>query len=142
MALTFDQIAKALRANGGFITKTANALNVTPGAISKRIKENPELQKVKQAVADEALDFAEYQLGQQIKKGNLTAIIFFLKCKGKERGYVENTQLDIKVSDRNFDLVFHDYHVDSKQEDSIGFRKLPNVNIQTPMPPVRSPKKS
>jgi hypothetical protein len=36
-----------------------------------------------------ALDFAESQLHKQIKGGNPTSTIFFLKTKGKKRGYFE-----------------------------------------------------
>jgi hypothetical protein len=43
---------------------------------------------------DEAmLDFAEYALVNQIKEGNTTAIIFYLKSKGKKRGYTEKLEL-------------------------------------------------
>jgi hypothetical protein len=42
-----------------------------------------------------ALDFAESQLHKQIKEGNSTATIFFLKTKGKKRGYVERQELDV-----------------------------------------------
>lgn len=39
-------------------------------------------------ILEESLDFAENSLLSQIKNGNTTATIFFLKTKGKERGYV------------------------------------------------------
>jgi hypothetical protein len=42
-----------------------------------------------------ALDFAESQLHKQIKEGNSTATIFFLKTKGKKRGYIERQELDV-----------------------------------------------
>jgi hypothetical protein len=42
-----------------------------------------------------ALDFAESQLHKQIKDGNSTATIFFLKTKGKKRGYIERQELDV-----------------------------------------------
>jgi hypothetical protein len=41
------------------------------------------------------LDFAESQLYKQIKDGSTTATIFYLKTKGKQRGYVERQQIDI-----------------------------------------------
>lgn len=43
-----------------------------------------------------ALDFAESQLYRNIKEQDNTAIIFFLKCKGKKRGYVEKQEIDVK----------------------------------------------
>ena len=44
-----------------------------------------------------ALDFAESQLHKQIKEGNSTATIFFLKTKGKKRGYVERQEVDVNT---------------------------------------------
>jgi predicted DNA-binding transcriptional regulator AlpA len=41
------------------------------------------------------IDFVESSLQEQIKEGNITAIIFFLKTKGKKRGYIEKQELDI-----------------------------------------------
>ena len=45
------------------------------------------------------LDFAESQLHNQIKSGNTSATIFYLKTKGKKRGYVEKSELDITSGD-------------------------------------------
>tara|TARA_R100001463_G_scaffold34593_6_gene75910 strand:- start:478 stop:837 length:360 start_codon:yes stop_codon:yes gene_type:complete len=42
-----------------------------------------------------ALDFAESQLHNQIQKNNTAATIFFLKTKGKGRGYTEKSEVDI-----------------------------------------------
>ena len=41
------------------------------------------------------LDFAESQLHKQIKKGNTTATIFYLKTKGKKRGYIERREVEM-----------------------------------------------
>jgi hypothetical protein len=45
-------------------------------------------------IMEMTLDFAENSLYSQIKDGNTTATIFFLKCKGKERGYVEKQEVE------------------------------------------------
>jgi hypothetical protein len=39
-------------------------------------------------VEDKSLDYVENKLIQEINKGNLSAIQFYLKTKGKNRGYV------------------------------------------------------
>ena len=44
---------------------------------------------------DITLDFAESQLHKQIKDGNTTATIFLLKTRGKKRGYIERSELQI-----------------------------------------------
>jgi len=89
MALTVKQIEEALIKNGGFISRAAKKLNVTPQAIYKRVKNNKRLQEVKRNVEESNLDLAEDQLLKKIKDGNLGAICFYLKCKGKNRGYIE-----------------------------------------------------
>jgi hypothetical protein len=40
-----------------------------------------------------ALDTAESALFNQIKEGNVTSIIFYLKTKGRRRGYVERQEI-------------------------------------------------
>ena len=47
-------------------------------------------------VNEELLDFAESQLMNHITKGNLTAIIFYLKTKGQSRGYIEKQYIQQK----------------------------------------------
>ena len=46
------------------------------------------------AAKESLLDFAESKLMEIIKQGNVTALIFFLKTKGKKRGYVEKQEID------------------------------------------------
>ena len=45
-----------------------------------------------------ALDFAESKLHKQIEKGNPISTIFFLKCKGKRRGYIEEQDININAN--------------------------------------------
>mgnify|MGYP003113694102 CR=1 FL=1 len=40
-----------------------------------------------------AIDFAESQLHKQIQGGNTSATIFYLKTKGKNRGYIERQEI-------------------------------------------------
>ena len=41
------------------------------------------------------MDFAESHLYKLVKEGNPAATIFFLKTKGKARGYVERQEVEI-----------------------------------------------
>jgi hypothetical protein len=42
------------------------------------------------------LDLAESKLIENINKNDDTAIIFYLKTKGKNRGYIERQEIDIE----------------------------------------------
>lgn len=106
--VTNDEIAEALRNTNGLIASAAVWLKEHKGAvidrstISKRIKKSEELQDVLDDVTENTLDFAEGSLFNFMKAGNLSAIMFYLKCKGKKRGYVERQEVtaDIKAEVR------------------------------------------
>jgi hypothetical protein len=96
--LTIDQIEQALRANGGWFTQAAKALGVSHQAISTRVQKSERLQRVTEDVKAQYLDLAESKLMQKIKDGDLGAICFYLKCQGRQRGYVEKAKLDANIT--------------------------------------------
>lgn len=49
-------------------------------------------------IPEETHDFAENALLKQIKNGNVTSIIFYLKTKAKHRGWVENVNINANVN--------------------------------------------
>jgi len=57
--------------------------------------DDPEYKKAVSEIGDVALDFAESHLHKLIKDGNPAATIFYLKTKGKERGYVERQEIAV-----------------------------------------------
>ena len=58
------------------------------------------LKEVLSDAREDALDLAESKLMEAIRNGNLTAIIFFLKTRGKSRGYSERGDLVRATGDR------------------------------------------
>jgi len=59
------------------------------------LKEDEEFAQAVKEIENIALDFAESQLHTQMKDGSTSATIFYLKTKGKKRGYVERSELDV-----------------------------------------------
>lgn len=49
------------------------------------------------ALDEVALDFGETELHRQIRTGEVASTIFFLKTKGKKRGYIEKMEIDQSV---------------------------------------------
>ena len=97
--LTIEQIEQALISNGGWFTQAAKALSCSHQAISKRVQQSERLQQVVEDVKAQYLDLAESKLLKKIRDEDLGAICFYLKCKGKERGYIEKQQVDNTSSD-------------------------------------------
>lgn len=97
--LTLEQIEKALIASNGIQARAAARLNVTRAAISLRVKRSKRLQKVIEDTREVMLDISESVLFNKIiEEKNLGAVIFYLKCMGKNRGYVERKQIESDVN--------------------------------------------
>ena len=68
--------------------------------ISRRVhyiwmKEDEDYREAVKEIEELDLDFAESALKQQIKSGSTAATIYYLKCRGGKRGYVETQTLDV-----------------------------------------------
>lgn len=90
----------ALRDNLAVISKAAHACNLHRNNHFNWIKNCPEYKEEYEAILDECLDFAENALLEQISNSDTTAIIFYLKTKGKKRGYIERIDQEIKVIEK------------------------------------------
>ena len=58
-------------------------------------------EKFREAIEDaeeQSIDMAETKLKRAVLDGDMTAIIFFLKTKGKKRGYVEQIEQKVEVN--------------------------------------------
>jgi len=72
---------------------TCKTLGIERGTFYKWLKEDDEFKEKILNLEEGDIDSAETALKRQILDGNITAIIFYLKTKGKNRGYVERQEL-------------------------------------------------
>ena len=92
MKVSIKKIVEVYNKKGCNISATCNALGISRQSFYN-YKDSSEKLREQIEEADEAiLDFAESKLMQHINDGDVTSLIFFLKTKGKSRGYVERTE--------------------------------------------------
>jgi hypothetical protein len=90
---TPEQIIGALEKSKGMIAPAARVLGCDRNTIKRYLKEYEE---IAEAIADEReamTDTAELSLYNAIVRGEAWAICFYLKCQGKNRGYVEKAEI-------------------------------------------------
>jgi len=90
-----ESLLKALEASLGVVTTACKKLDIPRSTFYKWCNEDKKFALQVQDIENIALDFAESQLHNQMKDGGTAATIFYLKTKGKKRGYIEKQELDI-----------------------------------------------
>jgi len=87
--LTPTQVADALRQANGLQAAAARSLGVSRTTISNYIEKYDEVSKAYDEANETTIDKVESKLLENVNAGNVIAQIFYLKTKGKHRGYVE-----------------------------------------------------
>ena len=90
-----ESLLKALEQSLGVVTVACKKVDIPRSTYYKWLKDDKEFKKEVQQIENVALDFAESQLHKQIADNSTAATIFFLKTKGKTRGYTEKSDIDI-----------------------------------------------
>lgn len=83
----------ALEQSLGIVTTACIASNVPRATHYYWLREDKDYKAAVEDIENIALDFAESQLHEQIRNSDTAATIFYLKCKGKKRGYIERTEI-------------------------------------------------
>jgi hypothetical protein len=98
MSTDFDikkrAMIEALEKSLGIVTTAAKLVGIDRTTHYKWMESDPEYKLAVESISDVALDFAESKLHNSIEKGSDTAVIFYLKTKGKKRGYIERQEID------------------------------------------------
>ena len=94
-----ESILKALENSLGVVTVACKKSDIPRSTYYKWLNEDEDFKAAVKDIENIALDFGESQLHKQIGSGNTSATIFFLKTKGKKRGYIERSELDLSSGD-------------------------------------------
>jgi len=113
-----DIVLKALVNSLGIVTDACKEAKINRATYYKWLKSDAEFKAASDDVIEVAIDFAESKLfqkmnGVEVEKYNSqgepviysippsdTALIFYLKTKGKKRGYIERTEHDFSGFDK------------------------------------------
>tara|TARA_E500000318_G_C3403838_1_gene150880 strand:- start:167 stop:535 length:369 start_codon:yes stop_codon:yes gene_type:complete len=98
------KVLEALEKSFGVVTTACKAVGVSRTQFYQWLKDDAEFKKQVDDINNIALDMAESQLHKQIINGNTSATIFYLKTKGKNRGYVERQELTGFEGTKLFDI--------------------------------------
>ena len=86
-------IIKALEKSLGIVTTACKKVGIARSTFYDWYNNDETFKEQVDSIEDIALDFAESQLHKRIKSGSDAATIFYLKTKGKRRGYIERTEI-------------------------------------------------
>ena len=89
-----ERLLKALEKSLGIVSTACESLGISRTTYYKYYNEDKDFKRSVDSIGDIALDYAESQLFELIKEKNVTAIIFYLKTKGKKRGYIEKQEVN------------------------------------------------
>jgi len=84
---------KALEKSLGVVTVACRKSDLPRSTFYKWLNEDEDFALAVKEIENIALDFAESKLHDQIGEGNTAATIFYLKTKGKKRGYIERQEI-------------------------------------------------
>lgn len=95
----------SLKDCSGIVTFACEKVGLSRQTYYRWYKEDPDFKERADAINELQIDVAEASLLKKIQKGDTTAIIFYLKTKGKNRGYTERREITTPegVEVKNFD---------------------------------------
>jgi hypothetical protein len=91
-------LLKALEKSMGIVTNACKIVKLDRTTFYRYYNEDEEFAKDVDNMQDYVLDFAESKLLENIKDKKETSIIFYLKTKGRKRGYVEKQEIEQKTT--------------------------------------------
>ena len=85
---------EALEKTLGIVTPACEMVGIARQTHYRWLDEDAEYKAAVNSMDDIALDFAETSLHQQIREGTPSSTMFYLKTKGKKRGFIEKQEVE------------------------------------------------
>ena len=92
-----EKFLEVYKKTGAMVNKSCEAVGINRSTFFRWKEKDEEFAEKCKDIEEGLLDFVEASLLKQIQAGDTTATIFYLKTKGKNRGYVEKVQVDGKM---------------------------------------------
>jgi hypothetical protein len=90
-----EKMLDALKRHLGVVKSACEEVGINRTTHYKWMKQSESYAEAVVQLEDDALDMVENELFNQIKNGSTAATIFYLKTKGKRRGYIERQEIDV-----------------------------------------------
>jgi hypothetical protein len=92
---TKKRMLKALEESLGIVSVASSNAGIHRSTHYLWMNNDEDYKRAVEEIHNVCLDFAESKLFENIKGKRETSIIFYLKTRGKSRGYVERQELDL-----------------------------------------------
>jgi len=92
-----EKVLEALERSLGIITPACKEVGITRETFYRWLREDEEFKKKVDDINEITLDFTENQLLKKIKEGSERSILFYMKYKGRKRGYTERIDIDANI---------------------------------------------
>ena len=111
------KLLDALEKSMGIVTTACKKSELSRQTYYRYMEEDAEFKKQAESVQDIALDFVESKLFENIQDKKEASIIFYMKTKGKKRGYIEKQEhdLNIKGNAAAVNITFGDIETENKK---------------------------
>ncbi|MBT7350802.1 hypothetical protein HN803_08570 [candidate division WWE3 bacterium] len=104
MKFSKKKTLEAYMKKGCNVSATCSAIGISRQTFYKARKDDSNFRQELKDVEESIIDNVESKLLSKINDGDTTCMIFFLKTKGKDRGYIERQEVEMDV-DGNMDLT-------------------------------------
>jgi|GEM_PF-2382416 len=119
-----QQLLQALERSLGLITPACKEVGITRQMYYLYYNNDDDFRKAVDDINDITIDFVENQLFRKIKDGDTQAILFFMKYKGRKRGYTDTIDINSRIDSNIVLNVKNLISFDEDKEDDNDIPKL------------------